>query len=50
MNSPRFREALLFAAELHAEQTRKGSVRPRTSRTCWRWRELSWSTAAMKTK
>jgi (p)ppGpp synthase/HD superfamily hydrolase len=28
MNSPRFREALLFAAELHAEQTRKGSGAP----------------------
>jgi (p)ppGpp synthase/HD superfamily hydrolase len=28
MNSPRFREALLFAAELHAEQTRKGGRVP----------------------
>ena len=28
MNSPRFREALLFAADLHAEQTRKGSGAP----------------------
>jgi GTP pyrophosphokinase len=28
MNSPRFREALLFAAELHAAQTRKGSGAP----------------------
>lgn len=28
MNSPRFREALLFAAELHSTQTRKGSGAP----------------------
>ena len=28
MNTPRFREALLFAAELHAAQTRKGSGAP----------------------
>ncbi len=28
MNSPRFREALLYAAELHASQTRKGSDTP----------------------
>jgi GTP pyrophosphokinase len=28
MNSPRFRDALLYAAQLHAEQTRKGSGTP----------------------
>jgi len=45
--SRRFEEAMVYAAQLHARQKRKGTNMP-TWRTCWAWPAWYWSMAGMR--